>query len=508
MQHLWNRLLAATATLALLTTAASAITVVDDTVVTTQMGQSWVTIEPEAGEGIYHVCIPAFLGRDSDTISEEIDELLDGDGGMGECYDTFVALNLDAGNAMYQVDDGEYRLYLNQAYIGLRPLVATSSSEQALLELLDERLFAAQAAGVTPDVEALRTEFAGLVELAQEAAQQAELSAEAAALSASLAGLAAMAANQNAAEADSAATTAETAAATAEQAEADAATAQRAAAANAILARTAAAAANTANQSAEGAAAIATTAEVNAVEAATAAETAEANATAEAILAQTAAIAANTANQSAEGAAAIATTAEANAVEAATAAEAAVGTIAEFDQDGNITGLTPELQREIDAALDEQLPWWLRLLVMVAIALALGAMLFASLNWRRTSAIEPRVNVLEGNVVALQGRFERTITKILSGPYRTLLPKDIRELPADASFDYHVKVDGVLMTFPMQVAGTSATDETLVTIPHVLTGAADKVGVKKLHRSLCDHIEKHGVPDAITASNTPVSNAT
>lgn len=459
MQHLWNRLLAATATLALLTTAASAITVVDDTVVTTQMGQSWVTIEPEAGEGIYHVCIPAFLGRDSDTISEEIDELLDGDGGMGECYDTFVALNLDAGNAMYQVDDGEYRLYLNQAYIGLRPLVATSSSEQALLELLDERLFAAQAAGVTPDVEALRTEFAGLVELAQEAAQQAELSAEAAALSASLAGLAAMAANQNAAEADSAATTAETAAATAEQAEADAATAQRAAAANAILARTAAAAANTANQSAE-------------------------------------------------GAAAIATTAEANAVEAATAAETAVGTIVELDQDGNITSLSTELQREIDAALDEQLPWWLRLLVMVAIALALGAMLFASLNWRRTSAIEPRVNVLEGNVVALQGRFERTITKILSGPYRTLLPKDIRELPADASFDYHVKVDGVLMTFPMQVAGTSATDETLVTIPHVLTGAADKVGVKKLHRSLCDHIEKHGVPDAITASNTPVSNAT
>jgi len=503
MRHFLNRLLTATAALAIVTGTASAITVVDDTIVVTELGQ-WVTITPTTGrgEGRTHACAPLVF---SEIDNAYVQCWL----GVNGTASTFVRLN--AGQDFCPAGDDRFGLCLGETYLAPLPLVAVSPAEQALLDLLAVRLLAAQAAGVTPDVEALQTEFAGLVELAQEAAQQAELSAEAAALSASLAGLAAMAANQNAAEADSAATTANTAAATAEQAEADAATAQRAAAADAILARTAAAAANIANRSAEGAAAIATTAEANAVEAATAAETAEANATAEAILAQTAAIAANTANQSAEGAAAIATTAEANAVEAATAAEAAVGTIAEFDQDGNITGLTPELQREIDAALDEQLPWWLRVVVIIALVLALGALLLAIWNWRRinqSDELKPRVDNLENAVVGLQSRFTRLVTKITSGQYRTLLPKDIRDLAADASFDYHVKVDGVLTTFPMQVVGTSAAGEPLVTIPHVLTGAADKVGVKKLHGTLCEYIEKHGVPDAITASNTPVSNAT
>jgi hypothetical protein len=347
MRRFWSLLPIMTAALAIMTTTASAVTVVDDTVVTTQMGQSWVTIEPDAGEGIYHVCIPAFLN--SDTISEE-NESLDGNGGMGECYDTFVALNQDAGNTMYQ-KDGEYRLYLNQSYIGLLPLVATSSSEQALLDLLDERLLAAQAAGVTPDVEALQTEFAGLVELAQEAAKQAKLAAEAAASSASLAGLAAIAANQDAAQADSAATIAETAAETAGEA-------------------------------------------------------------------------------------------EVAAVEAATAAETAVSTIVELDSDGNITGLSPELQREIDAAITNvadgesatevgilqtvaSWPLWFWALLVGGLATLVGVIWLLLAKKERKAEVEEEPYAKQSDLEVLNGKVEAEVDKLtaLDGKVAQLGPR-------------------------------------------------------------------------------------
>lgn len=104
-------------------TSASAVTVTDGAVVTTQLETDWVTVRPDAGDGISHACVAAFVAGAN----------------WRTCYDTFVELNLAAGNRMYQVG-GQYRLFENQTYIGPRPLDTTTPAEAAAVVRLGDLL--------------------------------------------------------------------------------------------------------------------------------------------------------------------------------------------------------------------------------------------------------------------------------------------------------------------------------------------------------------------------------
>jgi len=111
-------------------TNVAAVTVVDNTVITTQSNTLWVTILPGGGEGIWHICAAAYW---SDPVAYLTSA------SWTKCYDTFVALNQAAGNRMYQID-GQWRLFKTQTYIGPRPSNMTTAADTAVVVRLVDLL--------------------------------------------------------------------------------------------------------------------------------------------------------------------------------------------------------------------------------------------------------------------------------------------------------------------------------------------------------------------------------
>jgi hypothetical protein len=106
------------------TTVNAEVTVVDDTVITTEFGSPYVTLNVSNGYGVSDVCAAGFAAGAS----------------WGVCYNQFVPINQAAGNPMYMGPDGFYRLYANQNYIGPQPIVVNTPTEAAALVRLGDLL--------------------------------------------------------------------------------------------------------------------------------------------------------------------------------------------------------------------------------------------------------------------------------------------------------------------------------------------------------------------------------
>jgi len=106
------------------TTVNAEVTVVDDTVISTEFGSPYVTLNVSNGYGVSDVCAAGFAAGAN----------------WVTCYNQFVPINEAAGNPMYMGPDGFYRLYENQNYIGPRPIVVNTPTEAAALVRLGDLL--------------------------------------------------------------------------------------------------------------------------------------------------------------------------------------------------------------------------------------------------------------------------------------------------------------------------------------------------------------------------------
>jgi hypothetical protein len=111
-------------------THVAAVTVVDNTIISTQSNTPWVTILPGGDEGIWHICAAAFWSDPGTYLTNA---------SWTDCYNTFVAENLAAGNSMYQTD-GQWRLFKTQTYIGPRPSGSTTAADTAVVVRLGDLL--------------------------------------------------------------------------------------------------------------------------------------------------------------------------------------------------------------------------------------------------------------------------------------------------------------------------------------------------------------------------------
>jgi len=118
----WLAILLAFATVT--TATAAEIVVVNDTVITTQAGSKWKTLNVSNGAGISDVCAAGFAAGAN----------------WRECYSEFVPVNEAAGNPMYIGPDGLMRLFANQNYIGPEPIKVNTPAEAAALVRLGDLL--------------------------------------------------------------------------------------------------------------------------------------------------------------------------------------------------------------------------------------------------------------------------------------------------------------------------------------------------------------------------------
>jgi hypothetical protein len=89
---------------------------------------------------------------------------------------------------------------------------------------------------------------------------------------------------------------------------------------------------------------------------------------------------------------------------------------------------------------------------------------------------------------ALTSRFKREVNKIHSGDQATLLPAAMKQLEDGKTFDYHVLVDGGIVTFNARAVQRTPSGDVLVKLEEL----NKPVTAKSLFAAVADHIEAGG----------------
>lgn len=177
----------------------------------------------------------------------------------------------------------------------------------------------------------------------------------------------------------------------------------------------------------------------------------------------------------------------ANKSERAAAGSAAVAVKASAESSQNASVTTSAVQQA--KTISDRLSTWL-----LAILVGFGVII-ASFFWVQNSFASFRVWVrgelakVKGRIIDLEDRYEVQVSKINNGPYRTLLPAEIRVLPLGNTFSYFIMVDGQLARYQMSVVDkTKKGTDVLVVCEQITTGVTSRT----LHKVLCERIENHG----------------
>ena len=166
-----------------------------------------------------------------------------------------------------------------------------------------------------------------------------------------------------------------------------------------------------------------------------------------------------------------------------------------------------EFEKQIkDMPVGESLSGWMLWLIGLGIAAAIGLGIFNF--WRKPGVTKDEFNQkfaeakvgavsvtaladienLKSAVAGLTSRFVHDVKKINSGEQATLLPAIIRQMEEGQTFDYHVMVDGTVITFDAHVVQRTPSGDALIKIDQL----KKPVTAKSLFAAVAGYVEAGG----------------
>lgn len=120
---------------------------------------------------------------------------------------------------------------------------------------------------------------------------------------------------------------------------------------------------------------------------------------------------------------------------------------------------------------------------------ALGLIALVILGSYGYRKLDGRINNHDARIEAVEDRFAVKVGKIKDGPYRTLLPAEIRAIPVGESFPYYLLVNDDRVCYQVAVYQLTDSGKDVTLVCEQLSKGAPS---RKFHQTLCENIEKDG----------------